>query len=193
MDHLEYEKHVNRADALAKKNFSQYKLKLRLFACLGYLVIIGMITATVALIGGLGALAYLSPVLLILLVKKKLIFILISMLWVMMRSLWVKLEAPKGYEMTSARFPELFKELDSLSAELDSLKIHTVLLTPEMNAAVVQTPRLGVLGWQKNTLFLGLELMLSLTPNQVRGVVAHELGHLSGNHSKFSGWDISYS
>ena len=45
-----------------------------------------------------------------------------------------------------------------------------------------------MLGWQKNTLFLGLELMLSLTPEQLRGVVAHELGHLSGNHSKFGGW-----
>ncbi len=93
MGHLEYEKHVNRADALAKKNFSQYKLKLRLFAWLGYLVILGMITPTVALIGGLGALAYLSPVLFILLVKKRLIFILIPVLW-------VKLEAPKGYEMS---------------------------------------------------------------------------------------------
>ena len=110
------------------------------------------------------------------------------MLWVMVRSLWVKIEAPQGYELTSDRFPELFRELNNLSTELDSLKIHTVLLTSEMNAAVIQTPKLGMLGWQKNTLFIGLELMLSLTPDQLRGVVAHELGHLSGNHSRFSGW-----
>ncbi|MBL4671026.1 MAG: M48 family metalloprotease [Arenicella sp.] len=187
MDYLEFEEHVKRADALAEKNFSRYKFKLRLFALLGYLVIIGMITIVAVTISGLGALAYLSPALLILLLKKKLIFVLIPMIWVMVRSLWVKLEAPKGYEMTRDRFPEVFKELDALSKELDSLKIHTVLLTPEMNAAVLQTPRLGLLGWQKNTLFLGLELMLSLTSDQVRGVVAHELGHLSGNHSKFSG------
>ena len=188
MDHLEYEQHVNRAEALAKKNFPQYKFKLRLFALLGYLVIIGMIVIVAIVIGGLGALAYISPAILLLLVKKKLIFILIPMLWIMMRSLWVKIEAPKGYEMTRDRFPQVFKELDALSSELDSLKIHTVLLTPEMNAAVIQTPKLGLLGWQKNTLFLGLELMLSLSPDQVRGVVAHELGHLSGNHSKFGGW-----
>jgi len=188
MDYSEFEEYVNKADAVAEKNFSQYKFKLRLFALLGYVVIMGMILLVAALIGGLGALAYISPAILILLVKKKLIFILIPMLWVMLRSLWVKLEAPKGYEMTPERFPKVFDELDALSVELDSLKIHTVLLTPEMNAAVIQTPRLGMLGWQKNTLFLGLELMLSLTPEQLRGVVAHELGHLSGNHSKFSGW-----
>lgn len=188
MDYSEFEEYVNKADAVAEKNFSRYKFKLRLFALLGYAVIVGMILLVTALIGGLGALAYISPAILILLVKKKLILVLIPMLWVMLRSLWVKLEAPKGYEMTRDRFPNVFDELDALSVELDSLKIHTVLLTPEMNAAVIQTPRLGMLGWQKNTLFLGLELMLSLTPEQLRGVVAHELGHLSGNHSKFSGW-----
>ncbi len=188
MDYSEFEGYVNKADAAAERNFSQYKFRLRLFAILGYLVIFAMILAVTVLIGGLGALAYISPAILIFLVKKKLIFVLIPMLWVMVRSLWIKIEAPKGYEMTRARFPTLFGELDALSNELDSLKIHTVLLTPEMNAAVIQTPRLGVMGWQKNTLFLGLELMLSLTPEQLRGVVAHELGHLSGNHSKFGGW-----
>lgn len=188
MDYLEFEQYVNKADALADKNFARYKFRLRLFALLGYLVIFAMIIAVVIMIGGLGALAYFSPAILLLLVKKKLIFILLPMLWMMVRSLWVKIEAPKGYELTRDRFPSLFKQLDDLSTKLDSLKIHTVLLTPEMNAAVIQTPKLGVLGWQKNTLFIGLELMLSLTPDQVRGVVAHELGHLSGNHSKFGGW-----
>jgi len=188
MDYSEFEGYVNQAESAAEKNFSQYKFKLRLFAILGYVVIFAMILAVVALICGLGALAYLSPAILVFLVKKKLIFVLVPMLWIMLRSLWVKIEAPKGYEMTRERFPKVFDELDALSNQLNSLKIHTVLLTPEMNAAVIQTPRLGVLGWQKNTLFLGLELMLSVTPEQLRGVVAHELGHLSGNHSKFGGW-----
>ncbi|MEM7357646.1 MAG: M48 family metallopeptidase [Pseudomonadota bacterium] len=188
MNYSEFEQYVSIADTSAADNFGRYKFKLRLFALLGYLVIIGMIVLVAAALGGLTALAYLSPAILILLIKKKLIFILIPMLWIMIRSLWVKIESPKGYELTRSRFPNVFVELDALSTELDSLKIHTVLLTPEMNAAVVQTPRLGMLGWQKNTLFLGLELMLSLSPEQVRAVVAHELGHLSGNHSKFNGW-----
>jgi len=188
MDYSEFEHYVNRADEQAAKNFPRYKFKLRAFALLGYLVILGMIVAVVGLIGGLGALAFVSPALLFFLVKKKIIFVLIPMLWIMVRSLWVKLEPPKGYELTREKFPGVFKELDGLSSELDSLKVHTVLLTPEMNAAVVQTPKLGILGWQENTLFLGLELMLSLTSDQVRAVVAHELGHLSGNHSKFNGW-----
>ena len=45
-------------------------------------------------------------------------------------------------------FPKLFAEIDSLSSELDSLRIHEVILDQNLNAAVVQHPRLGVLGWQ---------------------------------------------
>ncbi|WP_375473411.1 M48 family metalloprotease [uncultured Nostoc sp.] len=35
---------------------------------------------------------------------------------------------------------------------------------------------------------MGLPLMLALPPEQFRAILAHELGHLSGNHSHFSGW-----
>src|SRR5205085_3872017 len=35
---------------------------------------------------------------------------------------------------------------------------------------------------------LGLPLMQALSPVQFQSVVAHELGHLSANHSRFSGW-----
>ncbi|PPD24903.1 MAG: hypothetical protein CTY21_14465, partial [Methylomonas sp.] len=49
-------------------------------------------------------------------------------------------------------------------------------------------PRLGIFGWYKNTLILGLELLMSMPPEQARSVIAHELGHLSGEHGRFSGW-----
>jgi len=80
MDYSEFKQHGNKADVLARKNFSQYKLRLRLFAMLGYLVIIRMIFAVIATIDSLGALAYISPAILHLLMKNKLIFILIPML-----------------------------------------------------------------------------------------------------------------
>ncbi|MFB2980801.1 M48 family metallopeptidase [Microseira sp. BLCC-F43] len=58
----------------------------------------------------------------------------------------------------------------------------------EFNAAVVQRPRLGIFGWQQNYLLIGLPLMQALSQSQFRAVLAHELGHLSGNHSRFAGW-----
>lgn len=35
---------------------------------------------------------------------------------------------------------------------------------------------------------MGLPLLLMLSPEQVRAVLAHELGHLSGNHNRFGAW-----
>jgi tetratricopeptide (TPR) repeat protein len=47
---------------------------------------------------------------------------------------------------------------------------------------------LGIFGWQQNYLLLGLPLMQSLSVEQLKAVLAHELGHLSGNHSRFGAW-----
>jgi hypothetical protein len=45
-----------------------------------------------------------------------------------------------------------------------------------------------LVGPSHGTLTLGLPLLLVLSPAQLRAVVAHELGHSSGNHGRFSGW-----
>jgi hypothetical protein len=66
MDYAEFERYVNQADDLAAKNLPAYKLRLRFFTLLGYLVIMAM----TVVIGGLGALAYISPAHLILVLKE---------------------------------------------------------------------------------------------------------------------------
>ena len=188
MNYSEYEQYASEANIEAGQNFSLYKFKVAAFAILGYVVIFAILFTLIGVTGGLVAAAFVSSTFLIFLIKKKLIFVIIPFIWILLRSLWVKFEQPKGYLLTRQRFPVLYKELDELSSKLDSLKVHQVILTPELNASVLQTPRLGIFGWQKNTLFLGLELLLTLSPVQARAVVAHEFGHLSGNHSRFNGW-----
>jgi hypothetical protein len=47
---------------------------------------------------------------------------------------------------------------------------------------------LGLLGWQRNYLLVGLPLLQGLSPEEFKAVLAHEFGHLSANHSRFSGW-----
>ena len=62
-----------------------------------------------------------------------------------------------------------------------------MLLTDEFNAAVAQVPRWGIFGGHRNYLVVGLQLMSALSPEEFKSVLAHEFGHLSANHSKFSG------
>ena len=141
-----------------------------------------------SLLGGMIGMAFMSTALFLLLIKKKLIFIILPTIWILLKLLWVRFKSPTGYRLTRQEFPLLFNEINNLRNVLQSPKIHQVILTPELNAAIIQTPRLGILGWQNNSLILGLELLLILSPDQARAVLAHEFGHLSGNHSRLGRW-----
>ncbi|WP_028578908.1 M48 family metallopeptidase [Desulfogranum japonicum] len=179
---------VKKAEKEAETNSKAYAAKVALFALFGYLVILLVFVVLLGLGAGLVAAAFFSTALFFLLIKKKLIFIVASGIWVLFQALWVKITPPDGYSLQRKEFPELFAELDALSSQLKSLKIHEVILDNNLNASVLQHPRLGVLGWNKNYLILGYQLLLTLSPEEMRSVLAHEFGHLSGNHSRFNGW-----
>ena len=184
----DFEMSVEKAEQLAQSNMSYYKFKLLLFALLGYFVIFAVLFTLFGLLGGMIGGAFYSTALLLILVKKKLLFILLPMIWILLKSLLVRFEAPVGYSLTRKKYPDLYAEIDKLRKKLKAPNIHQVILTPELNAAIYQTPRLGIFGCNKNTLILGLELLLTLSPEQAEAVLAHEFGHLSGNHSRFNGW-----
>lgn len=179
---------IRRAEALGKANPAAYQRRILGLAVLGYAMLFGILFLLLALIvGGVWA-ALASTALFILLLKQKLIFVLGYMVYVIARSLWVRIEPPRGYELDPRDYPELAAELEDLRRQLAAPRVHRVILTEDFNAAIAQTPRLGVFGWHRNTLTLGLQLLLALSPEQARAVLAHEFGHLSGNHSRFNAW-----
>lgn len=108
--------------------------------------------------------------------------------WAILRSLWVRTEAPEGVRLTRKDVPGLFALTDGLRSKLKSAPFHEVMLTGDFNAAVSQVPRLGVFGWQKNYLVLGLPLLQSLPPTEFEAVLVHEFAHLSGNHGRLGTW-----
>lgn len=179
---------VKQSEAEAEQDINRYKIKLALFAALGYGVIFAVLITLVLLVGGTVVTALVSSSLFLLLVKKKFIFLILIAIWTFLRALWVKFDPPSGYLLERDKYPELFQEIDHLTHTLDALTIHQVILDDRLNAAVVQHPRFGLFGGQQNTLFLGLQLLLALSPQEMKSVLAHEFGHLSGNHSRFSGW-----
>ena len=179
---------VQRAERDAAERPRSYTVKLALLALLGYIVIFSVLALLLSLTAGLAIAAFFSTGLLLLLLKTKLIIAVVASIWILLRALWVKFTPPEGRILKRSDYPELFAEIDSLSQQLDALKIHEVILDDNLNAAVVQHPRLGILGWHKNYLILGYQLLLILSPEQMRAVISHEFGHLSGNHSRFNGW-----
>ena len=117
----------------------------------------------------------------------KLLLLFLIPLYVIGKSLSVKIPEPTGVTVTRSEAPEFFKLLDELSGKLNT-RVDKVLLDGQYNAAVIQIPRLGFLGFYKNVVMVGMPLMLTQRPEQIKAVLAHELGHLSGNHSKSSAW-----
>lgn len=164
------------------------KNKIIAFALLGYSFIF---LAIFSLFGSIALLIYLSiknTAFLLLLFKKKLILIILPALGIFTRALWVSIPPPDGLSISPKEAPELFKVINELRKQLASLKIHEVIITADSNAAVVQIPRFGIFGWHRNYLILGLEFLLTLNSAEAKAVIAHEMGHLSGNHSRFGAW-----
>lgn len=171
---------VARLEYQANQHPFLYKSRISFMALLGYgyitVVLTGLLLATVVslvLLKGLGL---------------KLAIPLLILIWAVLKALWVRLEPPAGRRIVKREAPALFEMINDLRRRLRAPSFHRVLITDEFNACVVQTPRLGVFGWHRNYLIIGLPLMKSLTVEQFRAVMAHEFGHLAGGHGRVSNW-----
>ena len=161
-----------------------YKLTLGAFATLGYFYVFGVLAALLAATAVFAIVIATGKALLL----GKLVIPVIVLIGVVLKSLWVKLVPPKGLRLTRRDYPTLFAAIDEVRRATSAPKAHEVLLTNELNAAIVQIPRLGLFGWQKNHLVLGLPLLELLSAEEFKAVLAHEFGHLSGAHGRFGAW-----
>ncbi len=108
--------------------------------------------------------------------------------WAVFRGLWVRLGKPEGVRVTRGESPALFALIEGISKEAGGVSFDEVLLTEDMNAAVAQVPRLGVFGWYKTYLLLGVPLMDSTAPEEFKAILAHEFAHLSHQHGRLGSW-----
>lgn len=184
----EFDALVKRLQAASEKNPRAYNVRVALLAMLGYGYLIGVLLVSTLLTLGIVAFVIAAPNAGT--IKFGLIVGSITggLAYVLAKALWVRLEPPKGIGLLAADVPELAALLDRLRAKFRGPEFHHVLLDGDYNAGVVQVPLLGVLGWQQNYLCLGLPLMQSLSPGEFEAVLAHEVGHLSGNHGRFGAW-----
>ncbi len=111
-----------------------------------------------------------------------------SLLFSLLRALWMRPEAPQGLSVTEQEAPKLFELIEKVRRKTGAPRPDRVLIDGELNAAVWQQPRLGLLGWHRNHLVLGLPLMMGLSTRQLGAVIAHEFGHLRGAHGKLGQW-----
>ena len=180
----EYRDLIDRAEATAVAHPLLYKVQLSLLAALGigYVLVLSVIAVGCGLFV-VGLLLAAKSFALI-----KLALLPLGFAYFLARALWFKLPPPQGRRVTAVELPTLFAEIEQVRRSVTAKPVHVVLITPDFNAAVVQVPRLGLLGLPRRYLVIGLPLLACLPPYQVRAVLAHEFGHLAQNHAHFSNW-----
>jgi Zn-dependent protease with chaperone function len=183
MDIDDFDALITKMERIARERPDSYGRRVFWLAGLGYayllLLVIVLAALTVAAGFSIERIGFLG-------IK---LTIVVGVLWLTVaRSLWVRSAAPGGVSVTRADAPQLFRLLDALRVRLKSAAIHAVLITPAFNAGISQVPRLGIFGWHRNYLTLGLPLMKALTVEQFKSVLAHEAGHLSQGHARASNW-----
>lgn len=197
MDLARYDALITRLEDTAHRTPARYVRTVVGVALLGFLIL-GLAVGLTAL--ALLALALLvfavfasgGKALIVLAKLGKLLILLVLPAWAMLRAaftlLFARFPHPAGRPLTRNEAPALFAHLDALRSRVQGPRIHTVLVTDELNAAIVQHPRFGLFGWEKNILILGLPLLQALEEPEALAVVAHEYGHLAGCHGRLGGF-----
>lgn len=183
----QFERLASRLGAEAREHPRRYRARVLAFGALGYAYVFTIMAALLGIVVVLGWLIATEGGAGAHLVVK--LAISAAVLWVaVLKSLWVRIDPPVGTELRPEEAPGLFADVDAIRRLLKVPPIHRTLVTDELNASVAQIPRLGLLGWHRNYLVLGAPLMRALRPAEFRGVLAHELGHLSRAHGRMSAW-----
>jgi Zn-dependent protease with chaperone function len=185
MTNERFEAMVGRLEHLAAESPGAYRLRVAALTALGFGYVLGILLVAAGLLAGI-VWAYGHGTGRVALRKGGIA--IAYLMYAIGRALWVRFERPTGTEIRREQAPALFAAIDETRRALRAPRVHRVLLENDLNAAVIQHPRLGILGWHENVLFLGLPLLQSLDEAQFRAVLAHEFGHLSGAHSRFGGW-----
>jgi Zn-dependent protease with chaperone function len=185
MTNDEFGEKVRELERFAQDQPEAYRFRVLLLSWLGYGYIFLVLALALAVLLGFGYLMLASGRLNFLGLKAGLIGLAFA--GAIARSLWVSFPAPEGEPLREEDAPQLFALIKETQKAISGPAVHEVLLTDELNAAISQVPRLGLFGWPKNYLLLGLPLLQALSSEQFRAVLAHEMGHLSGRHGRFSG------
>lgn len=185
MDQADFVHMVRMSEHASAENSRAYRRSVAAFAALGYAWVLGCLVLAAGLLLWAGSQMLHGRF------RFSMVWLLLGaagLFWVSLRALWVRLEEPDGVEITAQDAPELFEALERIRRKIKGPALHKVLLNDEFNASIQQVPRFGLLGGAVNHLSIGLPLLMALDRPRFLAVLAHEYGHLRGDHGRFAAW-----
>ena len=186
MTREEFDDYIQKLEKVSGKNPRLYAARIIALVALAYLYLLLILLGSLSLCALMVVMTIYVPAA----IKLTLVGLIAfgSIFLAVLRGLWVKLEPPKGHVIMRQQAPKLFALLDELRTALDCKPFHQVLIINDVNAGVLQIPRLGIFGWHRNYLVIGLPLMQILAPDEFKAVLAHEFAHSSRGHGRFGNW-----
>ena len=188
MDDKRYQFLVDRLEADSKQHPGAFRLKVMLVSGAAYVILCLFLVV-------LGALVYWGVTLArsdrhyTHLIRIGLFALtLLPIFWVSLRTFFTRLEPPRGRELKPAEAERLFRILERIRRKLQAPPIDKVLVDDQYNAAICQVPRFGLFGGHRNYLIIGLPYLLATPEDEMIATLAHEYGHLAGDHGKMGAW-----
>lgn len=89
-----------------------------------------------------------------------------------------------GLIISKKEFPQLYETIEEVRIHCKCPKIHVIGLDYSNNAYIREGSKFGLAKWKKRYLVIGVPLLLLLNERELKGVIAHECGHLSRLHSR---------
>ncbi|HEY6595866.1 MAG TPA: M48 family metallopeptidase [Asanoa sp.] len=107
-----------------------------------------------------------------------------AILWATWKVIRSKPQPMPGLVLTEHRAPQLWAEVRGLARAVGTRVPDEIRLVGDVNAAVSENATLLGLRSGRRLLYVGMPLAQALTVSQLRAVLAHELGHYSGQHTR---------
>lgn len=104
------------------------------------------------------------------------------------RLLFCRVPEPDGVRLDRASAGSLYRAIGKVARRAGGARIDRIHITGEMNAAIIQRPRWGVLGPMRTYLQLGLPLVHSVSGRQLNAILAHECAHLVLQRKGLQAW-----
>lgn len=109
-----------------------------------------------------------------------LIFIAAGFSWTIYK---LKFTLPAGLDVSTEKFPHLFKLVEELRNNFGNPSIDRIILRDNYEIRIIKTPHSGMPFLNTRTLIIGLPVLLTMSPLYFRALLARRIGQLSTQHT----------
>ena len=99
-----------------------------------------------------------------------------------------KPSSPLGLTISENNQPEIFKLVEKINAHFKRPVIHRIIITNRYELDIIKVPRWALPVWSRNTLVIGLPLLLCFSPQQFEYLMGRKLGQFSKKHNLITNW-----